>query len=134
LSLSVVTESNQTWPGLGPVVAGREDLRPELKRDESKVTRDEGQGTRKNLRLGWPGQNVAVTFSLAAEPCAFSGTVNIRLSLLHIIQLKVRLSMASPLAKWLPYSISRTWHIQIAIFWIATSWLATGLFYAPAIC
>jgi len=38
-----------------------------------------------------------------------------------------------PLAEWLPYSISRTWHIQIAIFWIATSWLATGLYYAPAI-
>jgi nitric oxide reductase subunit B len=38
-----------------------------------------------------------------------------------------------PLAKILPYSISRTWHIQIAIFWIATSWLATGLYYAPAI-
>lgn len=38
-----------------------------------------------------------------------------------------------PLSNWLPYSISRTWHIQIAIFWIATSWLATGLYYAPAI-
>ncbi len=38
-----------------------------------------------------------------------------------------------PLAKILPYSISRTWHIQLAIFWIATSWLATGLFLAPAI-
>jgi len=38
-----------------------------------------------------------------------------------------------PLAKWFPYSISRTWHVQIAIFWIATSWLATGLYYAPAI-
>ncbi|MFN8258989.1 MAG: nitric-oxide reductase large subunit [Bacteroidales bacterium] len=38
-----------------------------------------------------------------------------------------------PLADFLPYSISRTWHIQIAIFWIATSWLATGLYYAPAI-
>lgn len=38
-----------------------------------------------------------------------------------------------PLAKILPYSISRTWHLQIAIFWIATSWLATGLYYAPAI-
>lgn len=38
-----------------------------------------------------------------------------------------------PLAKWLPYSISRTWHVQIGIFWIATSWLATGLFFAPAI-
>jgi nitric oxide reductase subunit B len=38
-----------------------------------------------------------------------------------------------PLSDWLPYSVSRTWHIQIAIFWIATSWLATGLYYAPAI-
>ena len=38
-----------------------------------------------------------------------------------------------PLGNWLPYSISRTWHVQIAIFWIATSWLATGLYYAPAI-
>src|SRR5690606_13990034 len=38
-----------------------------------------------------------------------------------------------PLAEWLPYSISRTWHVQLAIFWIATSWLATGLYYAPFI-
>ena len=38
-----------------------------------------------------------------------------------------------PLSKLLPYSVSRTWHIQIAIFWIATSWLATGLYYTPAI-
>jgi nitric oxide reductase subunit B len=38
-----------------------------------------------------------------------------------------------PLADILPYSISRTWHIQLAIFWIATSWLATGLFIAPAV-
>lgn len=38
-----------------------------------------------------------------------------------------------PLANILPYSISRTWHVQLAIFWIATSWLATGLYYAPVI-
>jgi nitric oxide reductase subunit B len=38
-----------------------------------------------------------------------------------------------PLAKWLPYSITRTWHLQLAIFWIATSWLATGLYIAPAV-
>jgi nitric oxide reductase subunit B len=33
----------------------------------------------------------------------------------------------------LPYAVSRTWHVQIAIFWIATSWLATGLYIAPAV-
>lgn len=38
-----------------------------------------------------------------------------------------------PLAKWLPYSVTRTWHTQIGIFWIATAWLATGLFVGPAI-
>ncbi len=38
-----------------------------------------------------------------------------------------------PLDQWLPYSIARTWHVQIGIFWIATSWLATGLFVAPAV-
>ncbi len=38
-----------------------------------------------------------------------------------------------PLADWLPYSVTRTWHTQLAIFWIATTWLATGLFIAPAV-
>ncbi len=38
-----------------------------------------------------------------------------------------------PLSKWLPYSVVRTWHIQLGIFWIATAWLATGLFVAPAV-
>jgi nitric oxide reductase subunit B len=38
-----------------------------------------------------------------------------------------------PLDRWLPYSIARTWHVQIGIFWIATSWLATGLYVAPAV-
>jgi nitric oxide reductase subunit B len=38
-----------------------------------------------------------------------------------------------PLAQWLPYSVARTWHTQLGIFWIATAWLATGLFVAPAV-
>ncbi|MBX3737533.1 MAG: nitric-oxide reductase large subunit [Candidatus Didemnitutus sp.] len=38
-----------------------------------------------------------------------------------------------PLAEWLPYSVTRTWHTQIGIFWIATAWLATGLFIGPAV-
>lgn len=38
-----------------------------------------------------------------------------------------------PLDKFLPYAISRTWHVQLAIFWIATAWLATGLYIAPAV-
>jgi len=38
-----------------------------------------------------------------------------------------------PLDKWLPYAVTRTWHTQLGIFWIATAWLATGLFIAPAV-
>jgi nitric oxide reductase subunit B len=38
-----------------------------------------------------------------------------------------------PLSKWLPYAVARTWHTQLGIFWIATAWLATGLFVAPAV-
>ena len=37
------------------------------------------------------------------------------------------------LANWLPYAVTRTWHTQLGIFWIATAWLATGLFIAPAV-
>ena len=38
-----------------------------------------------------------------------------------------------PLADWLPYSLTRTWHIQASIFWIATGFLAAGLFLVPII-
>lgn len=37
------------------------------------------------------------------------------------------------LAEVLPYSLTRTWHTQLGVLWIATAWLATGLFLAPAI-
>ena len=37
------------------------------------------------------------------------------------------------LSKYLPYSLARTWHMQIALFWIATSFLSAGLFLAPII-
>lgn len=36
-----------------------------------------------------------------------------------------------PLAEVLPYVASRTIHTQVGIFWIATAWLATGLYIAP---
>jgi len=38
-----------------------------------------------------------------------------------------------PLAKILPYVVTRTWHLQLGIFWIATAWLAAGLYIAPAV-
>ena len=38
-----------------------------------------------------------------------------------------------PLSEYLPYSVARSWHLQLAVLWIATAWLATGLYIAPAI-
>jgi len=37
------------------------------------------------------------------------------------------------LASILPYNLARTWHLQLAIFWIATAWVAGGLFLAPLV-
>lgn len=36
-------------------------------------------------------------------------------------------------SQYFPYSLTRTWHIQSALFWIATGFLAAGLFLAPII-
>ena len=33
----------------------------------------------------------------------------------------------------LPYSLSRSWHTELAVLWIATAWLGTGLYIAPAV-
>jgi nitric oxide reductase subunit B len=38
-----------------------------------------------------------------------------------------------PLDRILPYTVTRTWHLQLGIFWIATAWLATGLYVGPAV-
>ncbi|MFN7988900.1 MAG: cbb3-type cytochrome c oxidase subunit I [Thermoanaerobaculia bacterium] len=37
------------------------------------------------------------------------------------------------LARVLPYNLLRTFHLQLAIFWIATAWVAGGLFLAPIV-
>jgi len=37
------------------------------------------------------------------------------------------------IAKLLPYNLLRTWHLQLGVFWIATAWVAGGLFLAPLV-
>jgi nitric oxide reductase subunit B len=37
------------------------------------------------------------------------------------------------IASFLPYNLLRTWHLQLAIFWVATAWVAGGLFLAPLV-
>ena len=33
----------------------------------------------------------------------------------------------------LPFQIARAWHLQLAVFWIATAWLGMGMFIAPVV-
>ena len=37
------------------------------------------------------------------------------------------------LARVLPFNVARTWHLQLAIFWVSTSFLAAGIFLTPMI-
>ena len=36
-------------------------------------------------------------------------------------------------AELVPYSWAKTWHLQLAIFWIATTWVGTAIYLAPII-
>ncbi len=48
-------------------------------------------------------------------------------------QVEGQVAYGYALAEVLPYSITRTWHTQLAVLWIATAWLGTGLYIAPAL-
>jgi len=36
-------------------------------------------------------------------------------------------------AKLIPYNWAKTWHLQLMVFWIATTWLASAIYLAPII-
>jgi nitric oxide reductase subunit B len=37
------------------------------------------------------------------------------------------------LATMLPFNLARTWHVQLSLLWVATSYLAAGIFLAPMV-
>ncbi|HPC81738.1 MAG TPA: cbb3-type cytochrome c oxidase subunit I [Thermoanaerobaculaceae bacterium] len=37
------------------------------------------------------------------------------------------------IAGFIPYSWAKSWHLQLAIFWIATTWVASAIYLAPVI-
>jgi nitric oxide reductase subunit B len=101
-------------------------------------------------RLGWKGRQAdtvsfrppgEVALTPAQRSTAFFFLV---VGLLFLIQTLVgaasehyRADLTSffgfDLARWLPYNLVRTWHVQLAIFWVAASFLAAGIFLAPII-
>ncbi|MHC5268870.1 nitric-oxide reductase large subunit [Enterococcus sp. LJL98] len=38
-----------------------------------------------------------------------------------------------PLQKIWPFNLAKTWHLQLVVFWIATTWLATGIYIVPRV-
>jgi nitric oxide reductase subunit B len=100
--------------------------------------------------LGWRGREQAtlsfrspgdVALTPAQRACAWYFLV---MAALFLIQTLVgaasehyRADLAGffgiDLAQVLPYNLMRTWHVQLAIFWVATSFLAAGIFLAPMI-
>ena len=101
-------------------------------------------------RFGWKGrQSDSISFrppgdvvlTPAQRACAYFFLV---VGLLFFIQVMVgaasehyRADISSffgfDLGRWLPYNLVRTWHVQLSIFWTATSFLAAGIFLAPMI-
>jgi len=101
-------------------------------------------------RFGWKGRQAesisfrppgGVVLTPAQRACAYYFLV---VGLLFFIQTMVgaasehyRVDITSffgfDLARWLPYNLVRTWHVQLSIFWTATSFLAAGIFLTPMI-
>ena len=86
-----------------------------------------------------PLRNVVITPSMKATAKYF--WVLLALFLVQILlgamtahyQVEGQLVYGYEAAEILPYSITRTWHTQLAVLWIAVAWLGTGLYIAPAI-
>ena len=101
-------------------------------------------------RLGWHGREQAalsfrapgdVALTPAQRACAWFFFV---MAALFLIQTFVgaasqhyRAELAGffgfDLARVFPYNLMRTWHVQLALFWVATSFVAAGIFLAPMI-
>jgi nitric oxide reductase subunit B len=101
-------------------------------------------------RFGWQGRQAEeisfrppgeVVLTPAQRACAYYFLV---VGLLFFIQCMVgaasehyRVDITNffgfDLPRWLPYNLVRTWHVQLSIFWTATSFLAAGIFLTPMI-
>jgi nitric oxide reductase subunit B len=100
-------------------------------------------------RLGWHGREATVSFRLpgdvaltpAQRATAWFFFVMAGLFLLQTIvggatqHYRADLSgfFGIDIAEALPFNLVRTWHVQLAIFFVATSFVAAGIFLAPMI-
>jgi nitric oxide reductase subunit B len=98
--------------------------------------------------LGWKGRSEQPCSLVPAGNASASQRATLKyfviVSLLFLLQVLVGAATAHfrvepggfygfDLARWLPSNILRTWHLQLAIFWVATAYVAGGLFLAAAL-
>ncbi len=92
----------------------------------------------KTISFRPPGQ---VALTPAQRSCAWFFLVMALLFLLQVLfggatqhyRAEIANFFGVNLARTLPFNVARTWHLQLAIFWVATSYLAAGIFLAPLI-
>jgi nitric oxide reductase subunit B len=100
--------------------------------------------------LGWHGQEQMsisfrppdrVSLAPAQRACAWFFFVMALLFLLQTLlggasqhyRAEISNFFGLDLARILPFNVARTWHLQLAIFWVSTSYLAAGIFLVPMI-
>ena len=101
-------------------------------------------------RLGWHGREQAtlsfrtpgdVALTPAQRACAWFFFVMAALFLIQTFvgaasqhyRAEIDNFFGFDLAAVFPYNLMRTWHVQLALFWVATSFVAAGIFLAPMI-
>ena len=101
-------------------------------------------------RLGWHGREQAtlsfrapgdVALTPAQRACAWFFFVMAALFLVQTLvgaasqhyRAEIDGFFGFDLAQLLPYNLLRTWHVQLALFWVTTSFVAAGIFLAPMI-
>jgi nitric oxide reductase subunit B len=101
-------------------------------------------------RLGWHGREQAtlsfrtpgdVALTPAQRACAWFFFVMAALFLLQTFvgaasqhyRAEIDGFFGFDLAQLFPYNLMRTWHVQLALFWVTTSFVAAGIFLAPMI-
>ena len=98
--------------------------------------------------LGWKGRRESTLPLVPAGAATASQRATLKyfviVALLFLLQVLVGAATAHyrvepggfygiELTRWLPSHILRTWHLQLAIFWIATAFVAGGLFLAVSL-
>jgi nitric oxide reductase subunit B len=85
--------------------------------------------TRPAIRLATPSQRVTTLFFGVAMALFFVQILMGMVTAHYAVEGEGFYGV--PIQNYLPYAASRTWHLQLAVFWIATCWLAAGLYFGP---